>query len=373
MKDCIQKIHRSLTFFLCTFVFLFIPGAFANASSVSALPVVFDIQAKARDILRESITIKNTTNHKQSFYAFVNNVTGGESGGVERFLDWSSADKTTSLANWISVSRAAIELAPLEERKIEITIEVNLDARPGRYHAAVSFAPGSNRDEANGAIQNGATVMINVDVAENVVEFMQLRRFVSEKTFYGGSQAAFLYDVENIGNRPLSPRGEVIIYDRKGKEVGSVPVNADSSIIAPGETKQLAVNWKGSGGFGRYKAYLNVSYGGSRPTNLTDAAFFFIFPWKIIMALFGVLALFVSVGAYWWHARYVGSGVPVVASVTQREAAMSSEKSTISTERELVYQRPTVSLSRMKSTSIKHPTASHIGVVNLKRNSHKNK
>lgn len=275
------------------------------AGVVTGTPVIIDAKAKARDILKEHVVIKNQSNRRVSVYAFVNNVTSGVGGGVQDFTDWSSADPATSLANWISVTRGVIELSPGEERSIDLLIEVNLNARPGSYHASVSFSEGASRVEAQAGLSRAATTMINVEVSEEVVELMQIRRFVSSDPFYAGGNTAFIYEIENIGNKPMSPRGEILIYDRRGKEVGSVRVNTEGTVIPPGETVSMTTQWEGAAGLGRYKAYLAATYGASRPSNLTDTAYFFILPWKMLLALFTALSLVVIALALVWHRRAV--------------------------------------------------------------------
>ena len=104
---------------------------------ITASPAVFDFKAKARDILPEKIILTNKSDVKLNVYTFVNNILATT--GEAKFLDPGTADYSSSLANWISISRGVLELAPGEKKEIDFSIEVNMRAKPGIYHAIISL------------------------------------------------------------------------------------------------------------------------------------------------------------------------------------------------------------------------------------------
>ncbi len=300
-------------------VFLLLP-LMASAASLTVTPVVIDEKAKARDILKESLTLTNNTASKLNVYAFVNNIAIQE--GKQEFLDPSRADQSSSLANWILFPRGAIELLPGEKKNIDFNIEVNLRAKAGMYHAMISLAEASTRDDAEKKIVGassvsvnpntyGISVGVNLEVLEDIRERLQLKSFISDKIFFSGFPVSFSYELENVGNRLVAPSGEIRIYDRRGREVASIPINdtrmntdENPSLIATGENKKFASNWSGpeksssfsmlanvasalgvGGGFGKYKAVLDLEYGAGGKT-LQDTVFFWIIPWKQIAVIF---------------------------------------------------------------------------------------
>src|SRR4051812_12344963 len=88
--------------------FLLAPSL-ASASVVDITPVLIDEKGKARDIFKESISLTNNTDHKIELYPGVNNVLPAD--GQQRFTTaHDAAEQAGSLANWIELSRAVIEL-----------------------------------------------------------------------------------------------------------------------------------------------------------------------------------------------------------------------------------------------------------------------
>lgn len=269
---------------------------------LSVSPVVIDEKAHARDILKETITLTNDTGSKLKVYATVNNIDAET--GKQVFESISGAALADSLANWIEVSRGVMLLDPGQSIDVPVTINVNLNAKPGEYHASIGFGTGSTRKEAEEHLAAlGESVAVNLEVVEDIKEHLQLGAFTGNKVFFSGPDVSFAYSLENTGNKDLMPTGEVRIYDRRGHEVGSVPANAENTMIKPSETGQLASVWDAGTRFGRYKAFLDLSYGDQSGT-VNDTIFFWIIPWKIIAAVFVICILAIGGGTYVLYSRY---------------------------------------------------------------------
>ena len=269
------------------------------AADMAVTPVVVDDKAKARDILKRSITIQNTSNHKLQVYPTVNDVHPED--GTAPFVSAQSAtDRADSLANWIELSRGMIEMNPGEEKTIPFVIRVASNAVPAMYHASITLGTGGDRASAEASPPLG-TVTINVEVQEDVKEFLQLNRFWTDRLFFSGDDILFNYSVENIGNQELKPHGEIRVYDRHGEEVASVPVNADGKSFSPDKQLQLASVWSGATGFGQYKAFLNIDYGSDQTASVQDTVYFWIVPWQQLLALFIAALVAVVALALYYH------------------------------------------------------------------------
>lgn len=286
-----------------------------QAASFTVTPVVIDEKAKARDILKESVTLTNNTVRKLNVYTFVNNISTRE--GEQEFLDPSKALHASSLANWIEISRGVIELLPQDIKKIDFLIRVNLRAKPGVYHALISFAEGSTRDIAKNKLSSSPSVTVNLEIIEDVKEYLQLKKFVPDKTFFSSFPISFSYELENTGNRPLTPSGEIRIYNRRGEEVAVIEMNQEGTTLEPDTTFQLAGLWQGSTTsrtfanigqgakeFGRYKALLSLEYGVKQRGTLQDTVFFWVIPWQQVLIIFGGLAIIIILTTYFSHHRY---------------------------------------------------------------------
>jgi hypothetical protein len=272
----------------------------------SVTPVVANEKAKPRDIIKKELLVTNNTNERVDLYITVENVDPEQ--GAEEFQSAGTSDLSTSLANWVEITRGVIELTPGESRKIPYLIHVNLSAKPGSYYARIQFKQGPVRETAEKSIE-GSELLLNIEVEDDANERLQLGNFISEKSVVLGDSVSFSYLLENVGNRLIEPRGSIRIFNRRGEEVGSVPLNAEGEEITPENKRQLATVWSASGRFGKYKAFLDLEYGENQLASVQDTVYFWVFPWKeILVSLFGVVVLAV-VGTYIVHMRSIAQPV----------------------------------------------------------------
>jgi hypothetical protein len=291
---------RTLTFLLI-FVAVFSVTSLVHAS-VIATPSIVDLKGKTRDILKASIILENQSGNYVELYPFINNVTIED--GAQIFLDPASADSAVSLANWIELSRSSIILKAGEKKSVDFLVPINLRAKPGIYHAVITFSRGSTRDEAEGRMLGALQVPINVEVLDDIKERLQLKKFIPDRVFFSGFPITFSFAIENVGNREVTPSGEIRIYNRGGEEVGSIPVVADSgNAIEPGATASSTVVWNGPAGWGRHKALLDLEYGTLGQGTLNDTVFFWVVSWPLLLILFLALTSVGILGTLWLHRR----------------------------------------------------------------------
>ena len=276
--------------------------------AVTVTPVVANEKAKPRDIIKKEITVTNNTGQKLELYITVENVDPNE--GAIGFTGPTESDLSTSLANWVEITRGVIELDGGESRTIPYLIHVNLTAKPASYFVEIRLRAGRNRADAESR-DGGAVLLLNVEVLDDAKERLQLGTFSSDDSVILGKEVGFSYLLENIGNRIIEPRGSIRIFNRRGEEVGSIPVNAQGVEIAPDNQEQLAAAWSASGRFGKYKAFLDLEYGENQLASVQDTLYFWVFPWKeVAAALIGVLVLAI-IGTFIVHMRAVARPSPV--------------------------------------------------------------
>lgn len=297
-----MSLTRSVTVMLAALVFAYAFGAMptrasaASKQDLSITPVVVDKQAKVRDIVEASLTLVNTSDRKLTLYPSVNDI-HPETGAQDFSAAKNADDLEASLARWIELSRGVIDMGPGEEKTIPFVIRVNQAATPGLYHAVISFADGSTRESA----AQLATATVNLEVQADIKEIMQLNKFTTDNVVFSGDDVLFNYQVQNIGNQDLRPKGEIRIYDRKGEEIASIEVNGDGKNVSPDQVAQLASVWNGAQGFGRYKALLNVDYGSSQTASVQDSVFFWVIPWKQLLGLTVVTLIAIIILALNFH------------------------------------------------------------------------
>jgi hypothetical protein len=266
---------------------------------MSAVPAVIDEKGKARDIINESITLTNTSNHLLEVYPSVNDV-NVQVGKQDFSYAQTSNGLSDSLSNWIELSRGVVSIAPGEQKALPFVVRINENAIAGSYHVVISFGTGDTRTEAEAKVPI-ATVAVNVEVQADIKEVMQLNKFTSDNIVFTGDDVLFNYQLQNIGNQELNPTGQIVVYDRNGQEVASVDVNKEGKSIAPNQTSQLASVWSAVSGFGKYKALLTVSYGKSQTATVQDTVFFWVIPWKQIVELMALTLIVITVLGLYFH------------------------------------------------------------------------
>ncbi len=262
-------------------------------------PAVIDEKAKQRDIIKESITITNTSQRPLNLFPAVEDV--NVQNGDQTFAYGRNADeRSDSLANWIELSRGTIFLQPGESKTIPFVIHVNMNAVPGLYHAAVTFTDGGTRDETNNKNPDGLA-SVNVEVQADIRETMELQKFSVDRFVFSGDDVLFNYIVNNNGNQDLVPSGDIRIYDRRGEEVATVDVNKDGKPIGQGQSAQLASVWSAVQGFGQFKAMITVNYGKAQTASVQDTMYFWIIPWKQILGILTATIITMVILALYFH------------------------------------------------------------------------
>ncbi|MGB7958165.1 MAG: hypothetical protein WCF77_05015 [Minisyncoccia bacterium] len=272
----------------------------AHADGLVVSPSVIDGNGVPNDILNYSLTITNQTGRQENIFAVVCELTPS---GTVIFANPSVSDGPILLADWMSVSRAAIMLLPGESTTTPLTVQINPHAAAGNYHATVAFVTGDTRFDATQSLVGAPQALINISVASDLVASLRVDGFAAEKGFYTAFPVTFNYIIENNGDITTAPSGEVMFYDRLGHEVGSVDANPNSESVAPGEKKSFSAKWQNGGNLGEYKAILDLSYGDMND-RLENTALVWVLPWKKLIAVFGGLFVLTIVLALLLHRRY---------------------------------------------------------------------
>ena len=288
------------------------------AASFTATPLVIDGKGKPREIMHFSVTLENTGTGLASIYPWVTNYTSAS--GTEEMPDLAHADLTTSLANWIEVTRGVIDLMPGERREVPVMIQINQTAKPGMYHAEIKFSPGNSRIEAEAAIAQTLIIPVNIEVMDDANEKLQLGTFVPAKNWFTTEDATFDVKLQNIGNRGLVPTGKIRIYDRRGAEIASVDANQNGDRLEPSNERMLAAVWHAGDNFGRYKAMLDLEYGEGGRGTLQDTVFFWIVPWQKVLGLFLTIMVISVIIAVMLHMRAQANRSPYAYAHAYHEA-----------------------------------------------------
>ncbi len=281
----IHNLQFSIWIFILFFSFYLLDGGSVfSQEEIMIEPSVIERKTQPRDFLELSVTINNQSNSTVRLYPLIKDISGPRQD--------EKIEKINSLASWIEISRGRIEIPPGVSKEIPFSVRVHFNALPGKYYTTISFVEGSTFPQAqeNASKYQQPTLLLNIDVQENIIEKAEIKRFQTTKNIFLKFPIEFILEIKNIGNREIIPLGLIHIYDKKGKEIAAIDL--PSKTISAGESNTLNIFWQGEKGFGRYKAFLFAEYGKSSGGTLQDTVYFWILSWKfLILFTLGILVL----------------------------------------------------------------------------------
>jgi hypothetical protein len=304
MKTLMNKklfYHFILSGTLAAVIFFGASGILtAHAADLMVSPAVIDGSGVPNDILNYTLTVTNTTGNQLNVFASVYELTPS---GTEPFADPSGSNRPALLADWISVSRASMSFAPNETKTLPVSITINPYAAAGDYHAVVAFVEGGTRVDAETHLDGAPSALVNMSVASNLTASLIIDGFAAAKGYYSSFPVTFNYTIENNGDVASVPSGEIMFYDRTGHEINSIDANPDSVSISPGQKQSFTAPWNDGGGFGQYKAVLDLTYGAG-DNKLENTALVWVLPWEKLLIIFGILFALMIFFAIWLHREY---------------------------------------------------------------------
>src|SRR3989344_6080883 len=288
---------NSKNFFVAFFILLALPLSFVQAE-YSVSPMIIDIEAEPHDTFTKTLTITNFDSRPARLYASVNEITVGDESEIKSFVPASMSERTTSVTSWIEITRGRVELTAGETKEIPVTIRVNQKAPPGIYHAFVGFGSGSNRDIAQAKVLEGQGMgaVVRIVVGSKQEEFLRLVSFTTDRFSISPDKGQITYILENTGDLPLNPTGDVIIYDSRGRELTTVSLEDESkTTIAPGEQVTYTKPLPFMNRLGKNKAYLSLEYGVQNRAALYDTNFYYSIPWFYLVIIMVLLAIVLTI------------------------------------------------------------------------------
>jgi hypothetical protein len=281
-------------FFLLAFIFLgqlFLPLSAALASNIDIGPVLVDVEMLPREAKSQEVTLQNNyPTRKAVLYATVNEISVDSVGEIKQFVSPVMTDRTNTVTSWIEISRGRIELLPGETKKIPMTIRVHPYAEPGVYHVFIGLVEASKRHVAEAIALSGDAdgVIVKITITDQRKDSLHISQFLIDRFVTGEESKRVSVEIENTGDLPSAPSGEIIFYDSRGVEVDSIILQSTEQIL-PGETSIINATVPLASTLGRYKANVSLSYGNNQAASLYDTTYFYMMPWHIVLMVIGTI------------------------------------------------------------------------------------
>jgi hypothetical protein len=269
-------------------------------------PRVINETLGPRGMAEHAIQITNVGDRTLRLYTTVNEVESGAANEILPFVQPSAADATRTITNWISISRARIEIPPGETHTAMLEIKIHPEAEPGEYHAFIGFAPGRNQPTAQELVRTGSVpgTVVSIKVEKETVTLLRLSRFVIDRFVTRLENSVATVSLSNVGTESVTPTGEIIYYNGAGEEVAAVDIAAATEEFGRGSDGSLEIPLPKDLRLGKYKAFLSMQYGDNQQAQVQDTIFFYVVPLYELIALFVTLIVLAVVVALYIHRRY---------------------------------------------------------------------
>lgn len=244
-----------------------------------------------RDVAKTDLIVTNDVNDF---------VASGETGTPKILTDKDDINNPFTLKSWIT-PLPSFQLSPGKIQTLNISINVPANASPGGHYGVIRFTGTPPKLEGTGVSLSaslGALVLLTVN--GNLKHKLSVEQFATTDAnnkptgIFESAPINFEVRLKNTGNVQEQPTGSIMVTDMFGKTLGGVNINVPPHNILPDSIRKFtAVMDKTVIGskhlFGRYRAELNVSYGGGKQTVLTDHITFWVIPYKLIAAIIIIL------------------------------------------------------------------------------------
>lgn len=269
-------------------------------------PRVINETLGPRGMAEYAVQITNVGDRTLRLYTTVNEVESGAANEILPFVQPAAADGTRTITNWITISRARIEIPPGETHTAVLGIKIHPDAVPGEYHAFIGFAPGRNQPTAQELVQTGSVpgTVVSIKVEKETVTLLRLSRFVIDRFVTRLENSVATVSLSNVGTESVTPTGEIIYYNGAGEEVAAVDIAAATTEFGQGSDGSLQIPLPQDLRLGKYKAFLSMQYGANQQAQVQDTIFFYVVPLYELIALFVTLIILAVVVALYIHRRY---------------------------------------------------------------------
>ncbi len=134
-------------------------------------------------------------------------------------------------------------------------------------------------------------VILKIVISDQREDNMKIANFSIDRFVTDDDSRVISVEGENMGDIASAPTGEIVFYDSRGVEVASVPVNANTESVAPGDTITLKGEVPFGEKLGRFKANVSLKYGENQKASLFDTTYFYAMPYHLVILIFGGILL----------------------------------------------------------------------------------
>lgn len=291
---------RRLLIAISTLVVLLVPNLAAAQTAGQGLeisPPLKELKADPGQTITIQVRLRNVTKGTLVTKDEVNDFVAAGEDGQPKLLLGENEQSPYSIKSWISTI-PSVTLQPQEQKTIDITMRVPVNASPGGHYGVVRFTGRPPELEDTGvSLSASVGALLLVNVSGNVTESATISQmFTSQKDkqrlLFEYGPITITEKVQNTGNVHFKPKGNVRVTNMFGKEVAIFQLNEKAGNVLPGSTRKFEQTINKKFMFGRYKAQADVVYGNENKI-LSRTISFWVIPYKLILLILILIALLV--------------------------------------------------------------------------------
>lgn len=297
-----------------------------NGIRLSLSPLPINLATTPGKTITTELRVRNSGSQTETLQAGLLKFSADETTGDPILLDREDGD---DYFDWVQFSPSQLTLVPNEWGEIQMTITVPDSAAFGYYYAVTFGRVNEAEPQAGQATLQGAAatlVLLEVDVP-GAKRDLEVEYFKTVKGWYEFLPVEFEARLRNRGNVHAVPFGNIFIKQgdttietldfndargsilpnsprtfnadwSRGFPVYEVETNNDQVVLDEQGNPKQSLKWDFANAsqlrFGKYTAEMVIAYDdGERDVPLTASVEFWVIPWRIILAVVVILAVFV--------------------------------------------------------------------------------
>ncbi len=279
-----------------------------NAQSVVRLiampPRVEDLSGQPGEVITSQIKIKNAGSEEMVIQPETLDFIVQDKEGKPTFLtqEVTEHENRWAMSRWITVSPAQFVLNPGETKVLDLIIVIPENAIAGGHYAAVVYRPDTETlvgsDNTGSQINPSVAALIYLTVEGDISEDAQVTRMDIPR-FSEFGPIDIESEITNFSEIHIKPKANINIYNQFNQLTANLELEEQN--IFPGQARIYSNTWNKKWLLGRFKAELNGSYG-SQGQTLQAVTYFWVIPWKVILA--GLLTIvFVTMTIIYWKRK----------------------------------------------------------------------
>ncbi len=234
-------------------ILLLYPFALAHAQtaptdntgpSLMISPVLFDLELKPGDIVKQKVTVVNNSNSSVDIITEVADFTYDNTGEMKFIEENEENTAVSSVKKWLSYTEKEFSIPGNKTKDVIFDINVPQNAEPGAHYGVIFFR---SKPQNAGAIGVSARVgsLVLVTLPGNATKTGTLSNFevgmmkegtkLSPQSFFDSGPVSFSFQILNTGNVHFKPEGNITVTDMWGNKAAEL-VPADNRSF-PGVTR----------------------------------------------------------------------------------------------------------------------------------------